>query len=76
MALLRPSKENTPPRSDLVEQHPPMIESSLYSIVSDYEDRSLGFQGFCEAGPSHEDEAPTAFLLSFPIRACRGKKDG
>ncbi|KAI5333841.1 hypothetical protein L3X38_023973 [Prunus dulcis] len=39
MALLRPPKENTPPRRDPVESPPPMIESSLYSIVSDYEDR-------------------------------------
>ncbi|CAL8151864.1 unnamed protein product [Prunus armeniaca] len=38
MALLRPPKENTPPRPDPVEPPPPMIESSLYSIVSDYED--------------------------------------
>ncbi|CAL2246326.1 unnamed protein product [Prunus armeniaca] len=39
LTLLRPLKENTPPRRDLVELSPPMIESSLYSIVSDYEDR-------------------------------------
>ncbi|CAL2241119.1 unnamed protein product [Prunus armeniaca] len=38
MALLRPPKENTPPRRDPVEPHPPMIELSFYSIVSDYED--------------------------------------
>ncbi|CAL2279261.1 unnamed protein product [Prunus armeniaca] len=37
---------------------------------------SLGFQGFCEAGPSHGDEAPPAFLLGFPIRARRGKENG
>ncbi|CAL8988319.1 unnamed protein product [Prunus brigantina] len=30
-------KENTPPRRDPVEPPPPMIESSLYSIVSDHE---------------------------------------
>ncbi|PQP94972.1 hypothetical protein Pyn_29406 [Prunus yedoensis var. nudiflora] len=39
MALLRPPKENTPPRRDPVESPPPMIESSLYSIVSNYEDQ-------------------------------------
>ncbi|PQQ03689.1 hypothetical protein Pyn_40625 [Prunus yedoensis var. nudiflora] len=39
MALLRPLKENTPPRRDSVEPPLPMIESYLYSIVSDYEDR-------------------------------------
>ncbi|PQQ21134.1 hypothetical protein Pyn_21045 [Prunus yedoensis var. nudiflora] len=39
MALLRPLKENTPPRRDPVELPPPMIVLSLYSIVSDYEDR-------------------------------------
>ncbi|CAL9027188.1 unnamed protein product, partial [Prunus brigantina] len=39
MALLRPPKENTPPRRDLVEPHPPMMELSLYSIVSDYENQ-------------------------------------
>ncbi|KAL6294151.1 hypothetical protein ACE6H2_002293 [Prunus campanulata] len=38
MALLRHSKENTPPRRDPVEPPSPMIESSLYSIMSDYED--------------------------------------
>ncbi|CAL8133767.1 unnamed protein product [Prunus armeniaca] len=38
MALLRRLKENTPPRRDPVEPSPPMIESSLYSIVSDHED--------------------------------------
>ncbi|KAI5349698.1 hypothetical protein L3X38_002587 [Prunus dulcis] len=38
MALLRPWKENTPPCRDPVEPPPPMIESSLYSIVSNYED--------------------------------------
>ena len=39
MALLRPPKENTPPRHDPVEPPSPMIESSLYSIVLDYEDQ-------------------------------------
>ncbi|CAL9006274.1 unnamed protein product, partial [Prunus brigantina] len=39
MALLRPPKENTPPRRDPVEPPPPMIELSLYSIVSDYENQ-------------------------------------
>ncbi|XP_021834644.1 zinc finger MYM-type protein 1-like [Prunus avium] len=39
MALLRPSKENTPPLRDPVEPPSPMIESSLYSIMSDYEDQ-------------------------------------
>ncbi|CAL2276191.1 unnamed protein product [Prunus armeniaca] len=39
MALLHHLKENTPPRRDPVEPPPPMIESFLYSIVSDYEDR-------------------------------------
>ncbi|CAL8169463.1 unnamed protein product [Prunus armeniaca] len=39
MALLSPPKENTPPRCDPVELPPPMIKSSLYSIMSDYEDR-------------------------------------
>ncbi|VVA39346.1 PREDICTED: LOC109948402 isoform, partial [Prunus dulcis] len=39
MALLRPPKENTPPHHDLVELPPPMVESSLYSILSNYEDR-------------------------------------
>ncbi|KAI5327796.1 hypothetical protein L3X38_027192 [Prunus dulcis] len=39
MALLRPPKENTPRRRDPVEPPPSMIESSLYSIVSDYKDR-------------------------------------
>ncbi|KAI5356427.1 hypothetical protein L3X38_009322 [Prunus dulcis] len=39
MTLLRPPKENTPPCCDPVELPPPMIESFLYSIVSDYEDR-------------------------------------
>ncbi|PQM33941.1 hypothetical protein Pyn_17199 [Prunus yedoensis var. nudiflora] len=39
MALLRSPKESTPPRRDPVEPPPPMIESFLYSIVSDYEDR-------------------------------------
>ncbi|CAL9026581.1 unnamed protein product, partial [Prunus brigantina] len=39
MALLRPPKENTPPRRDPVEPPPPMMELSLYSIVSDYEDQ-------------------------------------
>ncbi|KAI5324009.1 hypothetical protein L3X38_033082 [Prunus dulcis] len=38
MALLRPPKENTPSRRDPVEPLLPMIELSLYSIVSDYED--------------------------------------
>ncbi|CAL8074597.1 unnamed protein product [Prunus armeniaca] len=38
-ALLRPPKENTPPRRDPVEPPPSMMELSLYSIVSDYEDR-------------------------------------
>ncbi|PQM41566.1 hypothetical protein Pyn_37172 [Prunus yedoensis var. nudiflora] len=38
MALLRPSKESAPPRRDPVEPPPPMIESSLYSILSYYED--------------------------------------
>ncbi|PQM38693.1 hypothetical protein Pyn_15155 [Prunus yedoensis var. nudiflora] len=38
MALLRPPKENTPPRRDTVEPPLPMIESSLYSIVSDCKD--------------------------------------
>ncbi|KAI5331727.1 hypothetical protein L3X38_021853 [Prunus dulcis] len=32
------SNGNTPPRRDLVEPPPPMIESSLYSIVSGYKD--------------------------------------
>ncbi|PQQ01411.1 hypothetical protein Pyn_34536 [Prunus yedoensis var. nudiflora] len=39
MALLRHPKENTPPRRDPVELPLPMIESFLYSIISDYEDR-------------------------------------
>ncbi|CAL8993860.1 unnamed protein product, partial [Prunus brigantina] len=39
MALLRPLKENTPLRHDPVEPPPPMMELSLYSIVSDYEDQ-------------------------------------
>ncbi|CAL2228226.1 unnamed protein product [Prunus armeniaca] len=39
MALLRPPKENTPSRRDPVEPPPPMMELSLYSIVSDYEDQ-------------------------------------
>ncbi|CAL8131616.1 unnamed protein product [Prunus armeniaca] len=39
MALLRHPKENTPPRRDPVEPPPPMMELSLYSIVSDYEDQ-------------------------------------
>ncbi|KAI5349545.1 hypothetical protein L3X38_002433 [Prunus dulcis] len=38
MTLLRPPKENTPPHHDPVELPPPMIESSLYSIVSNYKD--------------------------------------
>ncbi|CAL2267303.1 unnamed protein product [Prunus armeniaca] len=38
MALLRLPKENTAPCRDPVEPPQPMIESSLYSIVSDYED--------------------------------------
>ncbi|PQQ21308.1 hypothetical protein Pyn_34486 [Prunus yedoensis var. nudiflora] len=38
LALLHPPKENTPPRRDPVEPPSPMIESSLYSIGSDYED--------------------------------------
>ncbi|KAL6288712.1 hypothetical protein ACE6H2_006222 [Prunus campanulata] len=39
MALLHPPKENTPPRRDPVEPPSPMIDLSLYSINSDYEDR-------------------------------------
>ncbi|CAL8994410.1 unnamed protein product [Prunus brigantina] len=39
MTLLHPPKENTHPRRDQVEPPLPMIESFLYSIVSDYEDR-------------------------------------
>ncbi|CAL2263848.1 unnamed protein product [Prunus armeniaca] len=39
IALLRPPKENTPPRRDPVEPPLPMMELSLYSIVSDYEDQ-------------------------------------
>ncbi|CAL9008686.1 unnamed protein product, partial [Prunus brigantina] len=39
MALLLPPKENTSPRRDPVESPPPMMELSLYSIVSDYEDQ-------------------------------------
>ncbi|CAL8119965.1 unnamed protein product [Prunus armeniaca] len=39
MALLGPPKENTPPRCDPVELPPPMIESSLFLTVSDYEDQ-------------------------------------
>ncbi|CAL2264032.1 unnamed protein product [Prunus armeniaca] len=39
MALLRPPKDNTPLRCDPVELPPPMMELSLYSIVSDYEDQ-------------------------------------
>ncbi|KAI5338224.1 hypothetical protein L3X38_017495 [Prunus dulcis] len=39
MALLHPPKENTSPHCDLVEPPLPMIELSLYSIMSDYEDR-------------------------------------
>ncbi|CAL9008648.1 unnamed protein product, partial [Prunus brigantina] len=39
MALLRSPKENAPPRRDPVEPPPPMMELSLYSIVSDYEDQ-------------------------------------
>lgn len=39
MTLLRPPKENTPPRRDPVEPSPPMMELSLYSIVSDYENK-------------------------------------
>ncbi|CAL2253607.1 unnamed protein product [Prunus armeniaca] len=39
MVLLLPSKENTPPLRDPVEPPPPMMELSLYSIVSDYEDQ-------------------------------------
>ncbi|CAL2247255.1 unnamed protein product [Prunus armeniaca] len=39
MALLCPPKENTPPRHDPMESPLPMMELSLYSIVSDYEDR-------------------------------------
>ncbi|CAL8990536.1 unnamed protein product [Prunus brigantina] len=38
MALLCHPKENNPPRRDPVELPPPMIESSLYSIVLYYED--------------------------------------
>ncbi|KAI5345172.1 hypothetical protein L3X38_013049 [Prunus dulcis] len=38
MALLGPPKENTSSHRDPVEPPPPMIESSLYSIVSDDED--------------------------------------
>ncbi|CAL8078368.1 unnamed protein product [Prunus armeniaca] len=38
MALLRHLKKNTSPRRDSVEPPPPIIELSLYSIVSDYED--------------------------------------
>ncbi|PQP98524.1 hypothetical protein Pyn_18318 [Prunus yedoensis var. nudiflora] len=38
MALLHPPKENTPPCRDPVEPPLPMIESSLYSIVSDCKD--------------------------------------
>ncbi|CAL8990611.1 unnamed protein product [Prunus brigantina] len=36
--IITSSEGNTPPRRDSVEPPPPMIESSLYSIVSDYED--------------------------------------
>ncbi|CAL2247909.1 unnamed protein product [Prunus armeniaca] len=39
MALLHPRKENTPPHHDPVELPLPMVELSLYSIVSNYEDR-------------------------------------
>ncbi|CAL9011079.1 unnamed protein product [Prunus brigantina] len=39
MALLHHLKENTPPCCDPVESPLPMIKPSLYSIVSDYEDR-------------------------------------
>ncbi|PQP97266.1 hypothetical protein Pyn_18840 [Prunus yedoensis var. nudiflora] len=39
MALLRPPKKSTPPSRDPVEPPQLMIESSLYSIVSDYKDR-------------------------------------
>ncbi|CAL9015707.1 unnamed protein product [Prunus brigantina] len=39
MALLRLLKENTPPHCDLMEPSLPMIELSLYTIMSDYEDR-------------------------------------
>ncbi|KAI5329211.1 hypothetical protein L3X38_028608 [Prunus dulcis] len=39
MALLCHLKENTPPRPDLVEPPPLMIDSSLFSIVSDYKDQ-------------------------------------
>ncbi|CAL8114491.1 unnamed protein product [Prunus armeniaca] len=39
MALLFPPKENTPTRLDPVEPPSPMIELSLYSIVSNYDDR-------------------------------------
>ncbi|CAL8167563.1 unnamed protein product [Prunus armeniaca] len=39
MTPLRPPKENTPPCRDQVEPPPPMMELSLYSIVSDYEDQ-------------------------------------
>ncbi|CAL2232293.1 unnamed protein product [Prunus armeniaca] len=39
MALLCPPKENTPTRRDPVEPPQPMMELSLYSIVSDYEDQ-------------------------------------
>ncbi|CAL2249079.1 unnamed protein product [Prunus armeniaca] len=38
MVVLRLLKENTPSHCDLLELPPTMIESSLYSIVSDYED--------------------------------------
>ncbi|CAL8138829.1 unnamed protein product [Prunus armeniaca] len=38
MTVLRTLKENTPSRRDLMESPPTMIESSLYSTVSDYDD--------------------------------------
>ena len=41
MARLRPLRENNPPCGDPVEPPLPMIEPSLYSIVSDYEDRKV-----------------------------------
>ncbi|KAI5348578.1 hypothetical protein L3X38_001465 [Prunus dulcis] len=39
MALLHHPKKNTPPRRDPVEPLLPMIDSSLYLIVLDYEDQ-------------------------------------
>ncbi|CAL9006759.1 unnamed protein product [Prunus brigantina] len=76
MALLRPLKENTSPLRDPVELPPPMIESSLYSIVSDHEDYLEAALCLCTAIKANVlgiVKLEVHVALSLLVNVCTGK---